>query len=73
MIDDIVEFILYCIIFTLFYYTGEIVLYLITFGRKKIRWDYYTKERGSIFVLFSTISEWIGIAFWIFIGVILIN
>ena len=49
----------------IFFYTGEIVLFLISFGWKKPRWDYYADASGSKFVIFTEISEWIGILFWI--------
>lgn len=56
----IVEFILF--------YTGEIVLFVITLGYKKPRWDYYAEEKPSKFVIFTEISVWIGFAFWLFIA-----
>ena len=59
------SFILELLFETIFFYTGEIILFIITFGRKKPRWDYYAKERGFNFVVFSQLSEWIGIVFWI--------
>ena len=45
--------------------TGELVLFAITFGHHKPRWDLYTSERPSRFVLLSDVSTWIGLAFWI--------
>lgn len=51
----------------LIFYTGEIVLFIITLGYKKPRWDYYTSEKPSRFVIFTELSLWVGFAFWLFI------
>ena len=45
--------------------TGEAVLFLFTFGRRKLRWDLYTNENFGKFFLFSELSGWVGITFWI--------
>ena len=50
-----------------FFYTGEIVLYVITFGNKKPRWNYYAEEKPSKFVIFTSLSEWVGFIFWILV------
>lgn len=69
MITDIIEeigkFIFWFIFEILFSWTGEIVLFIISFGKHKPRWDLYTEESPSRFVIFSEISLWIGITFWI--------
>lgn len=65
---SIVRFIFEILIEVVFFYTGEIVIYIITFGRRKPRWDYYVDESASKWVFFSEISTWIGIAFWLFIA-----
>lgn len=57
----------------LFFYTGEILLFIVTFGHKKPRWDYYTNERGSKFVIFSELSEWIGILFWFSVAFLIVK
>ena len=79
MIDDIAEgiaktifrgtlrFIFGILIEAVFFYTGEIVLFILTFGRKKPRWDYYADVSAPKWVLFTEISTWIGIAFWVVI------
>ena len=51
----------------IFFYTGEIVLYVITFGNKKPRWNYYAEEKPSKFVIFTSLSEWVGFIFWILV------
>ena len=80
MIDDIFEgvaktilrgilrFIFELLIEIVFFCTGEIVLFILTFGRRKPRWNYYADESPSKWVVFMEISTWIGIAFWIFIA-----
>jgi predicted membrane protein len=65
MIEEAGKFILQIIFEVFFTWTGEIVLYVITFRKHKPRWDLYTKKSPSRFVIFSEVSLWIGIAFWI--------
>jgi len=64
-IEEIAKFIFRFIFEILFTWTGEIVLYVITFTKHKPRWDLYTEGSLSRFVIFSEISLWIGMAFWI--------
>ena len=45
--------------------TGEFVLFTVTFGYHRPRWDLYISERPTRFVLLSDLSTWIGFAFWI--------
>ena len=80
MIDDIAEEVakgffraaarvFFSIIIELFiFYTGELVLFVITLGSKKPRWDYYTEEKPSKFVIFTEMSLWVGVASWLFIA-----
>ncbi len=80
MIDDIVEgaakgifriifeIIFHIIVEIILFYTGEILLFVLTFGHKKPRWDYYAKEKPSKFVIFTEISVWLGFAFWLFVA-----
>jgi len=65
MIEEAGKFILQIIFEIFFTWTGELVLFILTFGKHKPRWDLYTKESPSRFVIFSEVSLWIGIAFWI--------
>jgi hypothetical protein len=71
MLSDIIEGILK-FIFRVFaeiicFYTGEIILYILTFGRKKPRWDYYLNASPTKFIILTEISFWIGFFFWIFL------
>jgi len=80
MIDDIVEGaakgilrIIFEILFRIIveivlFYTGEILLFVLTLGRKKPRWDYYAGEKPSKYVIFTEISVWLGFAFWLFVA-----
>lgn len=80
MIDDIAEgtakaifkgilrFLFQLIVELIFFYTGEVVLFIVTLGRKKPRWNYYTDESASKFVIFTELSTWLGIVFWFFIA-----
>ena len=60
VLDDIAEgvlrFLFHFVIEIVFFYTGERVLYVATFGRKKPRWDYYAHERPLKFVVRTEIS-----------------
>jgi hypothetical protein len=65
ILEEIAEFMFEVIFEFFFSWTGEIVLFLITFGKHKPRWNLYTNERPARFVVFSEISLWIGLVFWI--------
>ena len=71
ILEEIVKFLFRFIVSIFFTWTGEIVYFLITFGKHKPRWDLYTKESPSRFVIFSEISLWIGMIFWIFVIAVL--
>ena len=80
MIDDIAEgmvktifkgilrFLFALIVEFFLFYTGEIVLFILTFGKKKPRWNYYADEPPSKWAIFTELSTWIGIAFWLLIA-----
>lgn len=69
--EEIAKFILRLIFDFLLAWTGEILLFLVTLGRHKPRWNLYTKESPNRFVLFSEISLWIGMAFWVVVVAVL--
>jgi hypothetical protein len=73
IVENIVEFIFQMIFEVLFFYTGEIVLYVISFTKKKPRWDFYAKASATKFVLLTELSVWIGIAFWICIIILAVK
>ncbi len=64
--EGVLEFIFHIFIEIIFFYTGEMILWIITLGTKKPRWDYYADDSISKFMIFTQISEWIGMFFWIF-------
>jgi hypothetical protein len=64
-IEEVAKLILWLIFSFFFAWTGEIVLFVVTLGRHKPRWDLYTKDSPVRFALFSDISLWIGMAFWV--------
>lgn len=70
VVEGILEFILELffrfIIEVVCFYTGEIILSIVTFGRKKPRWDYYSDEAITKWILLTDLSTCIGIAFWLF-------
>lgn len=53
--------------------TGEAVLFVLTFGRRKPRWDLYTNENFGKFFLFTELSGWVGITFWIATITLIVN
>ena len=73
MISDVVEGILglilelifRIIIEILFFYTGEIVLFVLTVGNKKIQWNYYSDDSVTKWMLMTELSTWVGFAFWL--------
>ena len=71
ILDDIAEGVLkllfHFLVEVVLFYTGECVLYVVTFGRKKPRWDYCENERPLSFVVRTEISWWIGFFFWIIV------
>jgi hypothetical protein len=67
IIEVILELLLRIFVETFFFYTGEILLFILTFGKKKPRWNYYNDASASKFVIFTEISVWIGMAFWVFV------
>ena len=85
MIDDIIEgfgkailkgvtrFLFDVLVEGFFFYTGEIILFIVTLGKKRPRWNYYTDESPSKWVILTEFSTWIGIAFWLFIAWIINN
>jgi len=70
MIMDFLLLLLRFIIEILFALTGEILLFLLTLGRHKPRWDLYASDNAGRFVLFSEVSTWIGVAFWLIVAIV---
>ena len=61
----VLQFIIDAVLGMICCWTGEIILFVLTFGKHKPRWDWYTEEKSTIrFAIFSDISTWIGMIFW---------
>ncbi len=69
----VLEFLFEVVFGAIFCWTGEIILFVLTFGKHKPRWDLYTDESPSRFVIFSEISMWIGMIFWFVVLVVVIK
>jgi hypothetical protein len=66
VIEGLLEAIFHLFVETVCFFTGEMLLSFVTIGRKKVRWDYYTNESPTKFVILTEISTWTGFFFWIF-------
>jgi hypothetical protein len=66
--EAIIEIVLEFIIDVVFMWTGEIVLFVVTFGRRKPSWDLHSREDAGTFVFLTEASFWIGFAFWLLVG-----
>jgi hypothetical protein len=69
----VLEFLFELIFGVIFCWTGEIILFILTLGRHKPRWDLYTEESPTRFVILSEISTWIGMIFWFIVLVLVIK
>ncbi len=67
LIEGIIWVIFRCIIEILCFYTGEIIISILTARKKKPRWDYSSDASVTKFYVLTEISTWIGFVFWIFI------
>ena len=67
MIDIIKRLIVEFLLDTVFFYTGEFFLLIVTFGHKKIQWNTYLHDRPRNFFLYYYISVLIGGVVWLFI------
>ena len=65
ILESIIESIVHFVCELFLTYTGEILLYLVTIGKHKPRWDLYAEERFARFAIFTERSMWIGLVFWI--------
>lgn len=65
ILEFIIESIFRLIIEIICFYTGEIILFTVTAGNRKPRWDYYSGESVTRWILMTELSTCIGIFFWI--------
>lgn len=66
VVEGIIRFVFHLIVEVVFFYTGELILYVLTLGRKKPRWDYYSRESPFRWAVLTEISWWIGFVVWVF-------
>ena len=66
VVEGIIRFVFHLIVEVVFFYTGEIILYVLTLGRKVPRWDFYSRESPFRWAVLTEISWWIGFLFWVF-------
>jgi hypothetical protein len=70
----VLQFIIDAVLGMICCWTGEIILFILSLGKHKPRWDWYTEEKSTIrFVMFSEISTWIGMTFWFAVLVLVIK
>ncbi|PIE70710.1 MAG: hypothetical protein CSA22_06035 [Deltaproteobacteria bacterium] len=63
--EIVIYFFLNVFIAVIGFYTGEIIIFLLSLGRIKVRWNFYSDvEDASFFVLITEKSIWIGFVFW---------
>lgn len=65
ILEGFVELIFRLLVEIVLFYTGEVVLFIMTWGQRKPRWDYYTDESVTKFILLTDLSVLIGVLFWI--------
>ena len=66
IVEGVIELIFHLIFEVIFFYTGECILYILTFGIKKPRWDYYANEKPARWAVLTEFSWWVGFLFWVF-------
>ena len=72
MAEEIFEFVLWLVVNVLFLWTGEIVLFVVSGGRHKPRWDLYSWRDSITFEVLRKLSFWLGFSFWVLVGYILL-
>ena len=71
ILEEIAKFILKYVIWLFLVCTGEVVLFVITFGKYKPSWKMYTEGKSlSWSEVFSHLSLYVGLAFWIIVIVL---
>jgi hypothetical protein len=64
IVEGILELIFEIIFEVFLFYTGEIVLFLLTFGARMPRWNYYSDVSPTKYVVMTDFSVVIGLVFW---------
>lgn len=69
----VLEFLFEVVFGAVFCWTGEMILCVVTLGKHQPRWDLYTKESPSRFVIFSEVSMWVGMIVWFSVLIVIIK
>ena len=74
IITFILELLFRLIVEIIFYFTGELVLFVITFGKKKVKWNLFTDESEKTkWMLLTDLSVIIGFIVWIALIILITN
>lgn len=65
--DILVELVFWLVVEILFWGTGELILFLVSFGRRKPRWGLYKREQPARSIFLFELSFWVGAFFWGFV------
>ncbi len=65
LIEEVGKFLFRFVVETVFFYTGEVTLYVASWGGRKPRWDFYAGEPPAKFIVLSEITTWIGFMIWV--------
>ncbi len=63
----IIEIIVYAVFELFLTWSGEVFLWLLTFGQRKPKWNLYEDEKPIKWAVFTERSMWIGFFGWILI------
>lgn len=63
----LIEEIFFIIVEVVFMWSGEVILFVITLGRRKPRWDLYIKENSITWSIQTGLSFAVGVIGWAFI------
>ena len=69
MIEGIFEFLFRMVFEFFFFWTGELVLFLVTLGRRRPGWNVHADKSGAKSAVFLELSFYVGILAWLAIGV----
>lgn len=66
LVEIVIDILLYLILTILGYYSGEILLFLLSFGKRRInRYNFFSfKNSTHSEYLLKEKSTWIGVIFW---------
>jgi len=68
IIEVFIDFILYVLLAFLGFFTGEFILFIVTLGKRKVRWNYYKHIDDSLtWYILTEKSIWLGVVFWMLI------